>query len=211
MTRLVLIRHAESRASVDRVVGGHRGCRGLTEAGVQQAIRLRDRLRATRELGDVSSVYASELARSIETAELLALGPEVRRECGLCELHDGDEADGLTVSEAIERYWRPASEAGKTLWTDPMAPGGESMPQFVERVTSALHALAARHRDETIVLVTSAGPIRASFSAFGDLPVQLPFAAHVANTSLTEWSSEPATSPWRWALTSFNDASHLGS
>ena len=209
MTRLVLIRHAESRASVDRVIGGHRGCRGLTDTGVRQTRRLRDRLQSTGELGDVAAVYASELARAVETAELLEIGPEVQRDCGLCELHDGDEADGLTVDEVTERYWRPALEAGKTPLTDPMAPGGESMPEFVERVSSTLHKLAGRHSDDTIVLVTSAGPIRASFSAFGGLPMQLPFAAHVTNTSLTEWVSEPTTSRWRWALRSFNDASHL--
>lgn len=154
-------------------------------------------------------MYSSALPRAIETAQLLELGPEVQSDCGLCELHDGDEVDGLTVEEVTERYWRPAFEAGKTLSTDAMAPGGESMLQFVERVGSALHALSARHAGGTVVVVTHAGPVRASFSTFGGLPVQLPFAAHVTNTSLTEWSSEPATSAWRWALRSFNDCWHL--
>jgi broad specificity phosphatase PhoE len=31
LTRLVLARHGESRATVDRMVGGHDSCRGLTE------------------------------------------------------------------------------------------------------------------------------------------------------------------------------------
>ena len=49
-TRLVLIRHGESRSTVDRVVGGHRSCNGLTDKGVRQAKALRDRLARTREL-----------------------------------------------------------------------------------------------------------------------------------------------------------------
>src|SRR2546423_1692878 len=49
-TRLVLIRHGESRSTVDRVVGGHRGCSGLTDRAVRQAKALRDRLAHTREL-----------------------------------------------------------------------------------------------------------------------------------------------------------------
>ena len=36
-TRLVLVRHGESRAIVDEIVGGHEGCKGLTDEGRRQA------------------------------------------------------------------------------------------------------------------------------------------------------------------------------
>ena len=43
-TRLILVRHGESVATVNRVIGGPRTCAGLSELGRQQAERLRERL-----------------------------------------------------------------------------------------------------------------------------------------------------------------------
>src|ERR1700737_4528107 len=99
-TRLVLIRHGESRATVDQVVGGHEGCRGLSELGVRQVQALAGRLAKSGELGTVDAVLTSVLPRAIETAELIApavgWAPEdVQRDCALCELHPG-ECDGMT-------------------------------------------------------------------------------------------------------------------
>ncbi|HZI36988.1 MAG TPA: phosphoglycerate mutase family protein, partial [Acidimicrobiia bacterium] len=71
-TRLVLIRHGESRSTVDRVVGGHRGCSGLTDRGVRQAKALRDRLTETGELAAATAVLTSVLPRAIETADIIA-------------------------------------------------------------------------------------------------------------------------------------------
>ena len=97
-TRLVLVRHGESRATVDRTLGGHESCRGLTERGRRQAQALADRLERTGELSDTSVLLTSVLPRAIETAEIVApaLGSlEIERDCDFCEFHVG-EADGLT-------------------------------------------------------------------------------------------------------------------
>ena len=209
---MILIRHGESRATVDRVIGGHHGCRGLTGEGIRQAESLRDRLQVTAEVANAAALYSSRLQRAVETAEILCLpGLGVTRDCDLCELHDGDEVDGLTVEEVQERYWAPAFAAGRTLLTSAMAPGGESKPDFVARVTRGLDRLVARHRDETIVVVTHGGPIRASFTAFGGLPLEQPLGLYVENTSITEWRAEDVGRPWAWGLHRFNDHAHLGS
>src|SRR5688572_27263506 len=92
-TRLFLIRHGESQAAVDRIVGGHAGCSGLSALGRRQAEALRDRLLRTREFGKVDAIYTSELARAIETAEIIRPGlgeVSIVRDCDLCELHVGD-------------------------------------------------------------------------------------------------------------------------
>jgi 2,3-bisphosphoglycerate-dependent phosphoglycerate mutase len=70
-TRLVMIRHGESRVTVDRVIGGPRTCSGLSELGGRQVERLRDRLAETGEL-EATVLYASSYARAIETAEMIA-------------------------------------------------------------------------------------------------------------------------------------------
>ncbi len=63
----MLIRHGESNVTVNRIIGGHRTCNGLSELGRQQARRLRERLAGTRELSpDV--LIASNFPRAIETA-----------------------------------------------------------------------------------------------------------------------------------------------
>ena len=57
-TRIVLVRHGESRAQELGVVGGHGGCRGLSRGGAWQVEALRDRLEATDELGVMSALYS---------------------------------------------------------------------------------------------------------------------------------------------------------
>ena len=105
-TRIVLVRHGESRAQELGILGGHDGCTGLSDLGREQVGLLRDRLAATGELADATALYSSLMPRAIETAEILAPalgGLEVRRECDFCEGHPG-EADGLTWAELDERY-----------------------------------------------------------------------------------------------------------
>ena len=96
-TRVVLVRHGEAVCNVDGVVGGRRGCTGLTAVGAAQVRALADRLARTTELGPLDALYASRLPRAIETAHILAsrlLGRAgarlaVSADCSLCELHPG--------------------------------------------------------------------------------------------------------------------------
>ena len=68
VTRLVLVRHGESVASVNRSIGGPRTCAGLSDHGRAQCDRLAARLAETGELDDVV-LYASDYPRARETAE----------------------------------------------------------------------------------------------------------------------------------------------
>ncbi|HEY3844167.1 MAG TPA: phosphoglycerate mutase family protein, partial [Acidimicrobiales bacterium] len=70
-TRVVLVRHGEAVCNVNGVVGGMRGCRGLTELGRAQVLALRERLIRTGELKGAGALYSSTLPRAIETAALL--------------------------------------------------------------------------------------------------------------------------------------------
>ena len=132
-TRIVLVRHGESRAQELGVLGGHTGCTGLSDLGREQVGLLRDRLLDTGELADASALYASLMPRAIETAEILAPalgGLDVRRECDFCEGHPG-EADGLTWAELDERY--PVDD---TTWANDSrrAPGWETWQEMGDRV-----------------------------------------------------------------------------
>jgi probable phosphoglycerate mutase len=216
-TRLVLIRHGESRSTVDRVVGGHEGCSGLTDRGVLQAKALYERLARTGELAGATTLLTSVLPRAIQTAEIIAPAlndPATEQQCELCEIHPG-EGDGLTWEEFGARY-RPEGLASGNPYTA-MAPGGESWGGFFVRVGDALLRAAADHAGETVVVVCHGGVIEATFATLGNLPLRRPFDVRPRNTSLTEWSYHPAEGDHgnaghrlaRWQLDRFNDTAHL--
>ena len=216
-TRLILIRHGESRSTVDRIVGGHAGCNGLTDRGVLQAKALYERLARTGELADASVLLTSVLPRAIETAEISAPalgGLSAEQRCELCEIHPG-EGDGLTWEEFTARY-RPEGLATGSAYA-PFAPGSESWGSFFVRVGEALLRAATENPGRTVVIVCHGGVIEGSFAALGGLPLRRPFDVRVENTSLTQWTYEPVEGDLgnaghrlaRWRLDRFNDSAHL--
>jgi len=197
---------------VDSVVGGHDGCRGLSERGRRQVEALRDRLAATGELR-ADALLASVLPRAVETAEILApafgdLG--VEQDCDLCEQHPG-EGDGLTWAE-FEAKYRP--EGWQFDPYEPLAPGGESVAEFNARVARALLRVAADHRGETVVIACHGGVVAASMIGFLSLPFHGGLTQLFSqNTSLTEWvldvDGDDPEHPAPWRLLRYNDAAHL--
>ena len=213
-TRLVLIRHGESRAQELGILGGHEGCTGLSNLGREQVGKLRDRLAATGELSDATALYTSLMPRAIETAELLAPalgGLEVRRECDFCEGHPG-EADGLTWEELDERFPVEPGWNGSTK----RAPGWETWFEMGERISRALESLVDRHPGQTVVVACHGGVV--AHSMFHYLGLDLGGGSNRAwiapdNTSLTEFRFAPnpyekATLPVQ--LVRYNDHAHLG-
>lgn len=204
-TRLVLVRHGESNATVEQVVGGHRGCTGLSLRGRRQAEALRDRLAATGEV-QAHVVLTSILPRAVETARIVAPavgGLDVAQDCDLCELHPG-ESDGMPWVEYQERY-------GVDMAADPLAPiapGGESLADFHQRVARTLRRIAEEHDGRTVAIVCHGGIVAASFVTFFGLPLERPIGAEVRveNTAITEWARNGGG---RWALIRHNDAAHL--
>lgn len=213
-TRIVLVRHGESRAQELGILGGHAGCTGLSDTGRSQVTRLRDRLLDTGELTEASALYASVMPRAIETAEMLspALGGlEVRPECHFCEGHPGD-ADGLSWQELDERFpagsdWNAGSRR---------APGWETWLEMGDRVAGALESLVERHAGETVVVACHGGVVVHAMLHYMGLEAAGGDArAWIApdNSSLTEWRFAPnpylkSTLPVQ--LVRYNDHAHLG-
>lgn len=205
VTRLVLVRHGESVATVEQVVGGHDGCRGLSPRGRRQAEALRDRLAATGEAA-ADVILTSIMPRAVETADIIAPalgGLPVAQDCDLCEIHPG-ESDGLSWEEYGRRY-------NVDMRADPLAPiapGGESLTDFHGRVSKALLRIVEEHAGRTVVLVCHGGVVAGSFLTFFGLSVDQ--ALHVSvwteNTALTEWACE---GDGLWRLVRHNDTAHL--
>jgi broad specificity phosphatase PhoE len=213
-TRIVLVRHGESRAQELGILGGHSGCTGLSATGRQQVTRLRDRLLDSGELAEATALYASVMPRAIETAEIIAPalgGLEVRPECHFCEGHPG-EADGLSWQELDERF---PVDGG---WTNETrrAPGWETWVEMGDRVARALESLVDRHPGETVVVACHGGVVVHAMLHYMGLGTRSGDGrAWIApdNSSLTEWRFAPnpyekSTLPVQ--LVRYNDHAHLG-
>jgi hypothetical protein len=57
-SRIVLIRHGEAECNISRVVGGMKGCTGLTNLGRRQVAFLADRLYESGELRNATALYS---------------------------------------------------------------------------------------------------------------------------------------------------------
>jgi probable phosphoglycerate mutase len=209
-TRVVLVRHGEAECNLNRVVGGVKGCTGLTPLGRRQVAALADRLYESGELRDATTLYSSVLPRALETAERLrpvvgpgpaALGPVVER-CDLCELHPGD-SDGMTWDEVVEDLGVPDWDVDPDV---PIAPGGESWSGFVARAADAVRGLARSHPGELIVAAVHAGVIEACMITFLGVPSEVYRRGwvHIAHASMTEFAWVLGED--RWILMRFNDA-----
>jgi probable phosphoglycerate mutase len=206
------VRHGESMAQEHRIVGGHKGCAGLSDLGRRQVESLAERLAATGEL-DVSAIYASVLPRAVETAGIIAAAigvEEVIEDDDFCEHHPG-EGDGLSWEE-FERLY-PAPEA----W-DPdfrRDPGGETWSEMAERVARGLDRLIEVHAGSTVLVACHGGVVVQSMFRWLSLdPSGSGTRAWInpTNASMTEW--HVAANPFMkdtfpLELVRFNDHAHL--
>ncbi len=195
--RLLLVRHGESVAAVTGVVGGARGCTGLTERGFAQARALRDRLVGEGFRPDV--ICASTLPRAHQTAETIAegFGFDVERHDDLCEFRPG-EIDG-TRWEDYEGF-DVIAEPDRVI-----SPGGESLNLFHGRVRSMLDQLADAFDGKNVLAATHGGFIATSvINTFG-IGTERPVWIDVDYTSITEWRRNDD----RWTLVRVNDVAHL--
>ncbi len=203
-TKVVAIRHGESQVTVHRVVGGPRTCTGLSELGVQQAERLRDRLARSGEI-EATVLYCSAYPRARETAEIIApaLSLPVEIEAAFGEHDPGPDCDGLSFKDFVDRFGMPDWES------DPHGitfPGGETIAEFDLRVGAAFSRVVREHAGGVIVIVCHGGVIDGLMRTALRAPTTGAFELHTSNTSLTEIV---LTRPGRWRLNRYNDAAHL--
>ena len=185
MTRVLLIRHGQSEWNADGRWQGQADP-ALTDLGRHQA------LHATRALGVVDAIVASDLQRAAETAAIIAselgVGPLVL-DADLRERHAG-EWQGLTRAE-IDRDWpgylgppppiegTPAATAGATKVAQEdgprrRPPGWEPDEDLVERAVAALRRIYALAPDGEAIAITHGGLVYALEATLGAPFVRLP-------------------------------------
>jgi probable phosphoglycerate mutase len=198
----VLVRHGESNVTVRQVVGGERSCDGLSPLGRRQSEVLRDRLVATGEIS-VDAIVASTLPRAEQTARIIAeaYGLPVLLDPDLVE-HRPGEADGVAFADFGSRFGLFDLRAEPDR---PLAPGGESLRLFYDRVEGAMSRLAEEHRGRSVLVVCHGGVIDAALRALLGVGLDAPFDLWTLNASLTEFRGRGD----RWTMVRYNDAAHL--
>ena len=204
-TRVVLVRHGESFATVERYIGGVRTCKGLTDHGRAQAKALGERLKRTGEItADV--VVSSSFPRARQTAEIFApyIGhTHIDIRPGFGEHDPGPVCDGLTFDDFVAKYGRPDFNGDPNAVT---FPGGETLAQFHDRVISALRDVERDYRGKTVIITCHGGTIDGLLRHCLQSPPTGRFEVFTKNTSLTELV-RPRENMWR--LLRYNDHAHL--
>lgn len=204
-TRLLLVRHGESRTSIARTIGGSRTCTGLSDLGRRQCERLAARLAETGEAAG-AALYASHYPRAIETAEVLAPalgGAEITVDDRFGEHDPGPDCDGMSFAEFIDRHGMPDWEADPYVVT---FPGGETLADLHHRVGVGLRDVVKRHRGGTVLICCHGGVVNAVLRLALRAPAVGDFELFTTNASLTELMLMRAG---RWRLLRYNDAAHL--
>jgi broad specificity phosphatase PhoE len=203
VTRFILVRHGETIANREfRYIGASDNA--LTERGQAQAVQLAGALSVL----PVAAVYSSPRQRAYQTALPIANrhGLTVQIQEDLREVDFGIW-EGLSRGEVIARS---AQDAEYLLaWERETAlapPGGESLDAMHRRVSAVVEKLVQAHPDQTIVLVSHVGPIKAVLCTALGVPVSAAFRIFLdpATISVVDWRQ-----PYP-VVRLLNSHSHLG-
>lgn len=173
----------------------------LNDHGREQAQLLANSLRHT----PISAIYASDLSRAYETAEILgrALNLSPITDARLQEVNLG-VFQGNTRAEIIEKFpdeWT----AMHADWYDFRPPNGESRRQAQERMFGAWQDIIARDNSAEIALVSHGMAIRLLLLRLFEMHDEMLRHAEFGNTSITivERNGDG------WHLAQLADVKHL--
>ncbi|MET8767277.1 bifunctional RNase H/acid phosphatase [Streptomyces sp. NPDC004658] len=201
---LVLLRHGETPLTPQKRFSGSGGTDpSLSAAGREQAHRVAE---ALARRGTIQAIVASPLARTRETAEIVAarLNLEVSFEDGLRETDFG-AWEGLTFGEVRERHpqdldaWLADPEARPTG-------GGESFAETATRIAATRDKLTAAYAGRTVLLVTHVTPIKTLIRLALGAPPKSLFRMELSAASL---SAVAYYADGNASVRLFNDTSHL--
>jgi len=172
MTYLAWIRHGVTDWNEQKRAQGQTDV-PLNARGRRQAELLAARLVEDQESWD--AIYASDLSRAYETAETIgrALGLPVVADARLREIGFG-QVEGTTPDERIRKWGEHWAE---------LPLGKEETPEAIERLTSFMEDMAAKHPNERLLVVSHGAFIGL---ALRHLIPELNTDEHLRNTSVTK-------------------------
>lgn len=203
-TTLILIRHGETEWNREGRIQGHTDS-ALTAAGIAQAEACAARLGDDHINHAIDQIIASDLGRTRHTAALLnsRLQQPIHVDARLRERSFGI-AEGSTYSELDSQYPEMFSRLREV---DPhyAIEGAESRAQFHQRVRESIHAIAAQHVGQRVLLVTHGGVLGAIYRWLNNLSIASPHKIDIPNVGYNRIS----TVGDEWRVEVWGDVSHL--
>ena len=204
-TKLLLIRHGETAWNAEHRIQGTLDI-PLSPLGMLQSARLADCLANE----PIEAVYSSGQSRAWLTAAPVAarLGLQVIAEPRLRERSFG-VFEGLTLDEIAARYpaefikWRERDPAWRPE-------GGESGQQLIDRVMSAVAEIVARHKNQTVALVSHGGVLDVVYRKARALQWHAPREHQMLNAAVNRLTALPSDSaPISLLIDLWGDIAHL--
>ncbi len=198
-TEILLIRHGQSAAVVPGAPDS--ADPPLSALGCSQAGALARRLGAR----PIDAVYASTMARAVQTAEPIAADRVaiVIEDPDLREVDLGEWSHGGYRQRAAANDPEFLRFAAAGRWD--LIPGSEGDGPFRRRVMTTVDRLARTHVDQSIAVVCHGGVINAVLAQI--LGIERSTFTLIENTSVTVVRFDQATD--RWLVVILNDATHL--
>jgi broad specificity phosphatase PhoE len=180
--RLILVRHGQSRANVDKRLDTRPPGAELTALGRDQA-----RAFARAAASAPGLLLHSVATRAAQTATEISaeLGVPAREVVGIHEVQVGDlenrnDEQAVDEFDATYRRWLAGDR-------DASMPGGESANQVLDRYLPVLDELRTRYLDDEnwtsdIVVVSHGAAIRLTGAVLADIDSSFALEHHLANT-----------------------------
>lgn len=149
-SELVLVRHGEGECNAAGVIGGPRGCRGLSPRGRAESVALAERLAELHRRRPLDVLLSSPRRRVLECSRIIA--ERLGREVVVVRELRGQEfgaADGRPWQQVVDAFGGPPTHDPDR----PVAPGAESWNAYAERVLRALREIVAAHDGRCVLLV----------------------------------------------------------
>lgn len=200
--RLYLVRHGETAWNLEKKLQGHANV-PLSDRGKKQASLLAERLARKK----IAAVYASDLQRATETAQIIAghHNLDVVQEQSLREMNFG-AWEGLNLTEIYESY----GDLAKRWWENPLnvsIPNGETLTELTFRVNEAIRRFVQNYvKGQEILVVSHGGPIRAFISSMLEMNPSNFWRLRLDNACLNIIDFFESN---KGILVLFNDRSHL--
>jgi 2,3-bisphosphoglycerate-dependent phosphoglycerate mutase len=181
--RVFVARHGEAEYESELLsdAGG-----SLSRAGRAQSRELAESLRGAR----VSRIYASSMARAVQTAEIAAavLGVDVVVRDGLREFGVGVH---VGAASGNPDPFRPTFSRWLDGDLEARIEGAESGQEVVDRVRAELELVADQHRGESALVVSHGGAICTAVPALArNLTARFPETRPIPNAGLVELETD---------------------
>lgn len=186
--RLILVRHGQTDANVERRLDTRLPGAHLTEAGRAQAAALAATLAAG---ASAAALVSSQAIRAQQTAEPVAMvsGIEARVRAGIHEAQAGDLED--RSDEESHRLFMKTYHLWHSGELGARVPGGESAFDILDRFVPVVDDLRAEFLEDPassgdVVVVSHGAAIRLVAARLGRVPGLFAATNHLANTESIE-------------------------